>query len=156
MIVNVGIGECGVSGNAGDIIVTHALASCVAVTAFSPLRKVAGMVHIVLPTCAEGFGDTGMPYYYADTGVPMLLSRLGSQHGCLKSELVIRLFGGAESINKADIFKLGKRNIQTIERILKDMQLAYDSTETGGCMSRTIEMNVLSGAVVIRTQPITI
>lgn len=156
MIINVGIGECGISGNAGDIIVTHALASCVAVTAYSPLRKVAGMAHIVLPVHASGYEAASMPYYFAETGVPMLLSRLCSQYGCLKSELLIRLFGGAESINKADVFKVGERNIQTIERILKNMQLYYDSTETGGSLSRTIELNVLTGTVVIRSQPLAI
>ena len=42
----VGIGEYAISNRREDIIKTFALASCVAVTAYSPSKGVAGMVHI--------------------------------------------------------------------------------------------------------------
>lgn len=156
MIINVGIGECAVSGNAGDKIVTYALASCVAVTAYSPLRKVAGMVHIVLPAPSQGWqGELG-PYYYAVSGIPMMVNKMCLEYGCLRSELRVRLFGGADSINTSDVFKLGNRNIRTVEKILKEMRISYDPSETSGILSRTLVMDVATGTVDIKLQPITI
>src|SRR6185369_627123 len=45
----IGIGEFAVSNRPGDVIVTHALGSCIAVCIFDPRAGVAGMLHFMLP-----------------------------------------------------------------------------------------------------------
>lgn len=152
----VGIGEYAISVNPEDIITTHALASCVAVTAYSSSKKVAGMVHIMLPSPSQGQKDSSGPYYYAVTGIPLMINKMCSEYGCLKSDLKIKLFGAADSIRVEDVFKLGKKNKQTVEKVLKDMNLHYDSSKTGGVLSRTLEMDVATGNITIKSQPITI
>ena len=150
------IGDCTVSDTRGETITTYALASCMAVTAYSPSKKAAGMVHIVLPRPTQNQNDSLGPYYYAITGVPLMIDMMCSKYGCLKSELIIRLFGGANSIRVEDVFKLGQKNKQMVEMILKDMNLPYDASETGGVLSRTLEIDVLTGETTVRYQPITI
>ncbi len=152
----VGIGECIISDNPDDILVTYALASCVAVTVYSTAKKVSGMVHIVLPSPEENRENRIGPYYYAITGVPLMITRLCSEFGCLKSELSTRLFGGADSIREKDFFRLGRKNIMMVKDVLSNMSLKYDATETGGFISRTLEMNVSTGKILINTQPINI
>lgn len=156
MIKIVGLGEYAVSGSHGDTIMTHALASCVAVTAYSPSQKAAGMVHIVLPGISQNQKNGLGTCYYAVTGIPLMLDRLCSDFACRKSELWIRLFGGANSIRKEDIFKLGQKNRLMVEKVLKNMNLSYDASETGGNLSRTIVMDVATGEIIIKSQPIMI
>ncbi len=156
MVKIVGIGDYAVSRSPEETIVTFALASCVAVTAYSPSIKAAGMIHIVLPAPTPNREGSLGPYYYATTGIPLMLNKMCSEYGCLKSELRVRLFGGANSIREKDVFKLGQKNIRMVEKVLKDMKLSYDSSETSGTLSRTLEMNVGTGMVAIKLHPITI
>ncbi|MGE5631528.1 MAG: chemotaxis protein CheD [Caulobacteraceae bacterium] len=152
----IGIGEYVISGNPEDKIITYTLASCVAVTAYSCFRKVAGMVHIILPFPSEN-REIGLgPCHYAITGIPLMINRMCSEYGCVKSELSVKLFGGADSIKEDDIFRLGFKNIETAKMVLENMELTIAASETGGQLSRTLEMDVATGIVMIKSQPIII
>jgi chemotaxis protein CheD len=104
----VGIGEFVISNHREDIIKTFALASCVAVTAYSSSNRVAGMIHIALPSSSRDVGPNVRPGYYAVTGVPSFINRMCSEYGCYKKDLKIGLYGGSNSINE-DIFLIGKK-----------------------------------------------
>lgn len=148
----VGIGEYAISDNEEDTIKTFALGSCVAVTVFSPLIKVAGMVHIALPYSVLPNEDKLKPCYYATSAVPFLINKICSEFGCLKGELSISIFGGAESLRKDDIFKIGNRNIEVVRKMLNDLNLVYDHSKIGGRLSRTLEMSVSTGIVKVDEQ----
>lgn len=151
----VGIGEFIISNHSEDIIKTFALASCVAVTAFSPSNRVAGMIHIALPSPPRDVDPNVRPGYYAVTGLPTFIDKVCFEYGCSKKELKFGLYGGSNSIHE-DVFQIGKKNITMIKKILMDMNLVYDIDETGGIISRTLVMNVAMGTVKINTQPIRI
>ncbi|MCX7745695.1 MAG: chemotaxis protein CheD [Clostridia bacterium] len=150
----VGIGECAVSNKEADSIRTFALASCVAVTAYSPLNKVAGMVHVALPFPTDIRDINSRPCYFATTGLPVLINKMCKLYGCLKGELKIGLYGGANSINNDDVFNIGKRNIEALVCTLDSLCIKIHSNETGGILSRTLEMNVATGIVKVFTHPI--
>jgi len=115
----VGIGEYDVSNSKNDIIKTFALASCVAVTAYSLLKMAAGMVHIVLPSpVASNKKIITRPCYYASSGIHLLIDRMCSSFDCPKDELVVNIFGGADSILKSDVFNIGKKNIKAVKATL--------------------------------------
>lgn len=152
----VGIGEYAVSDNEEDTIKTFALASCIAITAYVPGKKVAGMIHIALPRPASEEEGKLRPFYYVTTGIPIFLDMLTKKYCCLTSELNIQIFGGANSINKGDIFNIGMKNIEMAVNILSGMKLKPLNLEVGGEVSRTIELYVTSGSVSINTYPINI
>lgn len=153
----VGIGEFAVSNKKGDTIKAIGLATCVAVTVYSPIKNAAGMVHIALPSPAPGSDDGIMrPGYYAVTGVPYLINKICLEFGCLKNELRVDLFGGARSIRSDDFFNIGQKNIDTIKEILNSMFIMYNAAETGGTCSRTLEMDVTTGRIKVFFQPITL
>lgn len=156
MDIIIGIGEYGISNRKDDVLKTFALASCVGVTMYCRQVMAAGMIHIVLPNHQIKGGNLSKPGYYASLGVPMLIEKMEKEFKCNKKDLVIQLFGGANSICKSDLFLIGKKNIQAISNILTKMNLRYSLSEVGGNMSRTIEMDILSGQVKIHTQPIKI
>ncbi|MGE5630373.1 MAG: chemotaxis protein CheD [Caulobacteraceae bacterium] len=153
----VGIGEYVVSNNKNDTIKTFALGSCVAITVYSPSKNVAGMAHIALPSpdLSSDDGSPG-PCYYAITAVPFLINKICSEFGCLKGELIIEIFGGAKSVRDNDVFKIGQKNVETVKRILNDLNLVYNATKTGGTYSRTLEMDVATGKVKVALRPIRI
>ena len=45
----VGVSDLKVSNNVNDSIITHALGSCLGITAYDSRAKVGGMVHVMLP-----------------------------------------------------------------------------------------------------------
>jgi chemotaxis protein CheD len=149
-----GMGDCIVSDKEDDIIRTFALASCVGVTAYSPVKKVAGMVHVVLPSPLDTKDQVERPGYFAETGIPLLINKMCREYGCLKGELEIRIFGGADSIRDNDIFNIGKRNIEAVVSSLSGMGLSVHKVDLGGSESRTLKMEVKSGIVNVNRRPI--
>jgi chemotaxis protein CheD len=153
----VGIGGYAISNNKDDVIKTFALASCVALTIYCPVKNAAGMAHIALPA-PDGIngGSNTRPCYYAATAVPLLINEMCNQYGCKKNNLIIKLFGGADSIQVKDVFEIGKKNLNVIKESLTYMNLQYDASETGGKYSRTLEMSVSNGDIRLTLQPIKI
>lgn len=153
----IGIGGYAVSDDVKDVLKTYALSSCVALTVYSPTKKTLGMAHIALPS-SEAMQNriVASPAYYADTAVPLLIHKICLGHGCRKEELEIKLFGGAESIRKDDVFNIGKRNLEMIGSILLHMNLQVCHYDTGGCVSRSIRADVATGTVKVIYQPLSI
>jgi chemotaxis protein CheD len=156
MEIVIGIGEYAVSETTTDAIKTYALASCVAVTAYCPSKKAAGMIHIALPAAPAGAEQDYKPAYYADMGVPLLIQAMSCHFGCRKEEMILRMYGGADSIRKNDRFNIGRRNIEAVTSVLSGMDLRVHSADVGGTISRTITLDVATGAVKTVTQDIVI
>ncbi len=152
----VGIGDYHISNQKEDVLKTFALASCVAVTVYCPLKMASGMIHIALPEAVDDSKNNIKPGYYATTGIPLLLKAMEESYGCKKEGLLIELFGGANSIKENDVFLIGQKNLQAIKRILDHDNLAYTLVEVGGFVSRTIEMNAITGDIKLMTQSIRI
>ena len=150
----VGMGEYIVSDQEDDVIRTFALASCVAVTVYSPIRRAAGMIHVVLPFPPGGKDMPKPPEYFAITGVPLLINAMWTKYGCRREELLIQMFGGADSINHQDIYMVGKKNIDTVKNALLNMGLTIKKADLRGRESRTLEMSVKTGEVKVLRQPI--
>lgn len=156
MIV-IGIGEYAVTTESGESIVTYALSSCVAMTVYSPIKKVAGMVHISMPQyyVRNGIAKDN-PWAYADKAVPMLIEKMCNDYNCSKLELEIKIYGGAESTNKSDMFKIGSRNVEAVNRELSLLNLSTSYSDTGGNNSRTIALFSDTGYVKVRCLPLKI
>lgn len=150
----VGMGEYLVTCREDDIIRTFALASCVAVTAYSPLRKAAGMIHVVLPTPMDLRDRLERPSYFAETGIPLMIHAMCQKFGVQKEELYIHMYGGADSMLPQDIYNVGKKNIDAVKYTLLGMGLTISKADLRGSESRTITMDVKTGSVDVYRQPI--
>ncbi|MGI6706165.1 MAG: chemotaxis protein CheD [Clostridia bacterium] len=149
MDIIIGIGEWAVSNKQEDVLRTFALASCVAVAVYSPIRRAAGMIHIALPSPPVTGPIPDRKGYYATTGVPLLLREMRDRYGCSKEELDICLFGGARSVSGRDFFQIGQRNLDAIQEILRNLNLKYKATEIGGTYSRSLKMDVATGKIEV-------
>jgi hypothetical protein len=80
----IGIGELAVSNRPGDVIVTHALGSCIAVCVFDPVASIAGMLHFLLPEARiNPERARQQPAVFADTGIPLLF-QTAYEYGLVK------------------------------------------------------------------------
>lgn len=152
MILTVGVADMKISSSKGDVIVTHALGSCLGVTIFDPLTGVGGMLHAMLP-------DSGIdprkaaenPFMFVDTGVPRLFRDCYGR-GAEKSRLIVKVAGGATSKANVedDYFQIGKRNFVMLRKLLWKNNVLLKSYDVGGTESRTLTLDMGSGSVLLK------
>lgn len=146
--MTLGLGDIGVSGHVGDMLVTHALGSCVAVLVRDRRHDVCGLVHVVLPTRPPA-GSAPKVGYYAPTAVPALLEAVKSVGGHLGWSQVL-LVGGAAVVDGLQSFDLGRRNVLAVRKALWSVGIVPFAEDVEGTVSRTVSIEVGTGAVQIR------
>ena len=148
--VTVGVADMKVVNNAGSSIVTHALGSCIGVTVYDPVAKIAGMLHFMLPSGKNNEQKAlEKPMMYGDTGIPLLFHKcydLGAQ----KSRMIVCAAGGAEIMNDGGKFRIGARNRTCMRQIFWKNNILLSADETGGNISRTLYIDCDTGAVTVR------
>lgn len=152
----VGVSDLKVSENVQEIIITHALGSCLGITAYDPVAKVGGMVHVMLPLSkADPVKAKVKPAMYVDTGLALLLNEV-YELGAQKKNLEITVAGGASMKKNEgdDYFKIGKRNFTVLRKLLWKNGFMIASQSVGGNISRTMTLAITDGLVKINKQPL--
>ena len=144
-LITVGIGDAQVSRDTSDVLVTHALGSCIAVAIHDPVVEVAGLLHILLPDSKSSPQKAAaQPCLFADTGIPALFHSayaLGAQ----KPRITVRVVGGAQIADPQGVFNIGKQNYLACRRILWAAGVLIRGEEIGGSISRTVRLTVGCG-----------
>jgi len=149
-LIVVGISDCAVSAEPEATIVTYALGSCIAVSAYDPQRKAGGLLHIILPESQLNPEKAAQnPWMFADTGIPLLLAQLGNL-GCDRRRLVVRLAGGSQVMDREGVFNIGKRNHLATKKMLWKAGVMVSGEAVGGVISRTVRLVLNTGAFLIR------
>jgi chemotaxis protein CheD len=150
----VGIGEFAVSNRPGDVIVTHALGSCVAVCIYDPAAGVAGMLHFLLPEAKiNPERARQQPAVFADTGIPLLF-QTAFQYGLLTTRTIVKLAGGAEMAQAAAPgFATGQRNVLAAKSLLWRNGVFLSGMEVGGTGARTVHLSATDGRMEIFSGP---
>lgn len=150
-LVVVGMADCRTSGEPEDVLVTYALGSCVAVMAYDPVTRVAGMLHYMLPESSIDPDKARLnPWMFADTAIPLLLRNLCNL-GAVARRLVVCAAGGAQVMDERGIFNIGKRNALALRKLLWKSGLMLRGEELGGGVSRSVRLEVGSGRCWLRT-----
>jgi chemotaxis protein CheD len=146
----IGIGELAVSSRPGDVIVTHALGSCIAVCVFDPVASVAGMLHFLLPEASiNPERARQQPAVFADTGIPLLFQK-AYEYGLTKRRAIVKLIGGAEMTQPTGTtFNTGRRNTLAAKNLLWRNGLFVSKQEVGGTGARTVHLSVADGRLQI-------
>jgi chemotaxis protein CheD len=150
----VGIGEFAVSNQPGDLIITHALGSCVAICLFDPIADVAGLIHILLPESRiNPTRAAEQPAAFADSGIPLLF-QAAYKLGAEKKRCVVHLIGGAEITAVKDgngAFNIGRRNILAAKNALWRNGVLIKGESVGGTIVRTVDLAVGDGRIQVRS-----
>jgi len=150
MIHVVGVGEMRISGNPGDIIVTHPLGSCIGIGIHDARTRLGGILHFMLPSSEvdpEKAADN--PYLFADTGIPAFFQAAYDQ-GVSRERLRIVLVGGAQPTQQNGLFAIGRRNQITTRKILWRDDLLIGAEHVGGTQPRTFCLEVGSGRTWVK------
>lgn len=141
----VGVADRKVSNSAEDVIVTHALGSCLGIAVHDPVSHVGGLLHVMLPVSSVNPDKAANnPYMFVDTGVPAFFQDLYDAGG-LRARLVIKVAGGANVQNNQDHFEIGKRNYIILRKLLWKNGLMIKAEDVGGAVARTMYLDVGTG-----------
>lgn len=152
----VGVSDLRVSGNTDETIITYALGSCLGIAAYDPTINVGGLLHVMLPLSkADPEKARLKPEMYVDTGFQLLLDGLYDL-GAKKRNIKITVAGGASmrSTDRDDYFKIGKRNITVLRKLLWKNRFMISSGDVGGNISRTMALRIADGYITINKKPI--
>jgi len=134
-----------------DTLTTLGLGSCVGITLFDRAKKIGGMAHCMLPTY-KGFEGQNIAKF-VDSAVIELINQL-VRIGASRASLVAKIAGGAHMFGKSqnsDMLKIGERNAVAGLAILRQLSIPVQANDTGGSHGRTIELNIDTGALRIKT-----
>lgn len=133
-------------------LTTLGLGSCVGITLYDKVYKVAGLAHIMLPSSLEIKNNLNKAKF-ADTGITELINEM-VKLGAKKTNLVAKIAGGSQmfSFNSDNnVLKIGERNVIATKEILKSLNIRILSEDTGGNFGRTIVLDSTDGSLYIRT-----
>jgi chemotaxis protein CheD len=150
-VVKVGIADMKTLKEDGSIR-TSGLGSCVGVVLYDDYMKVAGMVHVMLPSSSIAKEPLNAAKY-ADSGVEELISRLKSM-GAGINRLKCKMAGGAQMFqlsSKSELMRIGPRNIEAVKQVLMKNNIPVIAEDLGGNKGRTIEFFVAESTLHIRT-----
>jgi chemotaxis protein CheD len=138
----------------GCSLQTAGLGSCVGVTLYDPVAKVAGLAHVMLPSSEIAREEKLNVAKYADTAIPEMI-RLLQSIGAVISRLEAKLAGGAQMFSfgsfGGDMMRIGPRNVESCKLSLKKFNIPVKAEDTGGNYGRTIEMQCDTGKLIVRS-----
>lgn len=155
MRINIGISDLKFSNTVDDILVTHGLGSCIAVAGYDRILKLGALLHYMLPLSGDRSRSADFnPFMFGDTGLEQLIQFFDLQ-GSKRHNLRFVLAGGA-SLNsgsdKIDHFEIGKRNITIAKKFFWKNNILIDAEHVGDSISRTLYLEMSTGATYITTQ----
>lgn len=137
------------TGREEDVLVTHALGSCLGLMVYDPKVRVGGLLHAMLPLSKINPEKAAAnPYMFVDTGVPMLFKemyRLGAEKG----RMIVKAAGCGQPLGNNEIFKIGERNHTVLKKLLWKNGILLASEDVGGPAGRTVHFELVTGAVRI-------
>src|SRR5437868_7492946 len=84
----VGVADMAVSNDPSAELITYSLGSCLGISVYDPVKKIGGLLHIMLPdSTIDALKAESQPFMFVDTGVPKLFQSLFSL-GAERSRIV--------------------------------------------------------------------
>ncbi len=151
MKITVGVSEMYVSNKPGDIIVTHALGSCIGLAIHDPVAHVGGLLHYMLPLSKiDNDNKVVNPYMYGDTGIPALFNEV-YKRGAKKETITVVMAGGADILENCNFFNIGSRNITIARKMFWKNGIMIAAENTGGSKPRTLYLEIGTGKTWMTT-----
>lgn len=139
-------------GGKGDILVTHALGSCLGLMVYDPAAQVGGLLHAMLPLSKINLQKASQnPYMFVDTGVPEMFRQL-YEIGGQKSRMVIKAAGCGQPLGNSEMFQIGERNYTILKKLLWKNNIMLEAEDVGGVISRTVYFDLSTGQVIISSK----
>lgn len=149
--LNVGIADMKIAYSPKGLI-SYALGSCVGICIIDKVKKVAGMVHVMLPI-NNNSQDKKNTYKYADTGIEEMVKQMESM-GCMRGRMTAKIAGGAKMFEikgNSSIGNIGQRNVVATKEVLNKLNIKLISQDVGENYGRTIVFDSDTGNLTIKS-----
>lgn len=149
--IKVGMADLNVT-KAPHLLTTLGLGSCVGITLYDSINKIAGLVHVMLPSSKE-IRNNRNKAKFADTGIEELVKEM-EKIGANRKNLIAKIAGGAQMFNFSSnnqMLNIGERNVIATKEKLKELNIKLVSEDTGGNFGRTIILDSKDGSLYVRT-----
>jgi chemotaxis protein CheD len=143
---SVGIGEAIVDGS-GARLTALGLGSCVGLAAWDPVTHVGGLAHFMLPSGTR----VGNPAKYVDTGLPWFLKALSDAGASPRRSRFTAAGGAAMFPSVSGSLEVGRRNVSALGHALRAAGLRLTAHDLGGAIGRSLELDLGTGRLAIRT-----
>ncbi len=141
----VGVADMKIAREPDDVVVTHALGSCLGIAIHDPVARVGGIFHVMLPNASVSPEKAAAnPYMFVDTGTPQFFKEAYAA-GAVKERLTVKVAGGAALGSGEDFFAIGKRNFVTLRKLFWKNSILIAAEDIGGNISRTMHLHVGTG-----------
>lgn len=132
-------------------MVTTVLGSCVAVTMHCPQRQIGAICHAFLPdeTAGKGTKDPQV-CRFVDSAIYSMLDGM-DRLNVPRHSITVKVFGGASGIATSRMmhstYNIGRRNVETAKRILKEERLHIETMDVGGNQGRKLHFLTSTGDI---------
>lgn len=126
--------------HAPDAITTLGLGSCVGVVLYDSAKKIAGMVHVMLPD-SKKINNNENKAKFADTGIDEMIRQVVAA-GASRINLKAKIAGGAQMFAfncDNEMLRVGARNVEAVKEKLAALRIPIVAEDTGNSYGRTIE-----------------
>jgi len=150
-LIEVGMADLKIQTAPGSLI-SRGLGSCLGITFYDPFKKIGAMAHAMLPDINHSKIKSN-PARFVNSSIEKILEEFKKQ-GCVKRHLEVKLFGGARMfsfIAQDSVLNVGERNITMAKEVLSNLGMSIIAEDVGGNFGRTIELNLDTGKVHIKT-----
>jgi len=150
-IIEVGMADFKVASSP-NVLVTRGLGSCVGITFYDPFKKIGAMGHAMLPDINNSKIKSN-PGRFVNSSIERILEEL-KKEGCIKKHLQVKIFGGARMfsfIAQDSVLNVGERNVAMAKGVLTGNGISLAAEDVGGNFGRTIELDLETGRVHIKT-----
>lgn len=149
--IKVGMADLNIA-KSPNFLTTLGLGSCVGITLYDKINKIAGLAHIMLPSSKEIKNNQNVAKF-ADTGIDELIRQMENL-GASKSRLVAKMAGGAQMFAMAsqnESLRVGERNAAAARAKLKEYRIRLLAEDCGLNYGRTVEFYSETGDYVIKS-----
>jgi chemotaxis protein CheD len=141
----IGIAEMHVTRNPTDILVTHALGSCVGVAIHDKEAGVGGILHYMLPMSSLDPNKAQKnPFMFGDSGIPEFF-QAAYKLGARKENLRVCIAGGAKVIDDGGRFDIGSRNVVIARKLFWKNAILIAAENVEGTVPRTLYLDNATG-----------
>jgi len=135
-----------------NALTTLGLGSCVGIVLYDPIKKIAGLVHVMLPDSTKILNNENKAKF-ADTGIDALIKRM-LELGADRRVLFSKITGGAQMFafgNNNEMMRIGERNVEATKLKLQQLGISIRAEDTGANYGRTIEFYPETGELLIKS-----
>lgn len=150
-MIKVGMADLNVCASP-NALTTLGLGSCVGIVLYDQVRKIAGMVHVMLPDSTKIINNENSAKF-ADTGIDALIKNMITI-GAERKGLIAKIAGGAQMFafsNNSEMMRIGDRNVEATKYKLQQLGIPIFAEDTGSNYGRTIEFYPETGILLIKS-----